>query len=341
MRTTAAIVAVLCLHAGAAQAQDDYAAVLLKYLSGNADEAVETLRRLSIGEIQPGIDAFETTRNRQILPAAAALHTEIAIRRDGGFASLYHLQVATAIVEFGERRVGRSNATMALAPRYAAPVPEEFRRLWYCAVITGLEGAGMLAMADKYLTHARGLYPDNAEIRLLAGVAEEMRASPRTATVSEGDRRKALAAAEKHYRAVIAAEPARLEARLRLGRVLSERGEWTEARALLVPLLDTPEGRIAYLSALFLGEVEDGLQHTDAAYAFYQRAAGGLPMAQVARLAASELRHRAGDRVAAAEALPAAVGAKNEFDPWWTYVFGEYWRTDLLLSALRRLKAGP
>ena len=340
MRTTAAILAVLCLHAGAAQAQDAYAAVLLKYLSGNADQAVETLRRFSIGDIQSGIEAFETTRNRQILPAAAAMHTELAVRRDGGFASLYHLQVATAIVEFGERRVGRSNATMTLSPQYAAPVPEEFRRLWYCTVITGLEGAGMVVMAGKYLTHARALYPDNAEIRLLAGIAEEMRASPRTATPSDGERRKALAAAEKDYRAVIAAEPTRLEARLRLGRVLSERGEWTEARAMLVPLLDTPEGRIAYLSALFLGQVEDALRHPEAAYASYQRAAAGLPMAQVARLAASELRHRAGDRVAAADALPAAVGAKNEFDPWWTYVFGEYWRADVLLTALRRLKAG-
>jgi len=36
--------------------------------------------------------------------------------------------------------------------------------------------------------------------------------------------------------------------------------------------------------------------------------------------------------------VPAAAGDANTFDPWWTYVFGEYWRRDVLLDALRKLR---
>jgi tetratricopeptide (TPR) repeat protein len=193
-------------------------------------------------------------------------------------------------------------------------------------------------MAEGYLRHALTLFPENAEIRLLAGIGREMRASPRTSGLSSGDRRDALKAAEGHYRFVVTKQPDRLEARLRLGRVLQQRNELTEARALLTPLVTVADDRIAYLAQLFLGGIEDATRHPDAALAAYDRAAVRVPFAQTARLAASELRHRRGDRQAAADAVPAAAGAMNTFDPWWVYIFGEFWRADLLLDALRKLR---
>ncbi len=335
--TAAILVAAACLGAAPACAQDRYAAVLLQYLSADADTAISALLALDYAEINAGVAAFDTTRSRQILTGAAAMHTEAAIRGGASLASYpnsYHLQVATAIVEFGEPKTTKTNTAKVVHPRFAAPVSDDFRRLWYCTVITSLESGAQLSLAERYLGHALALYQGNAEIRLLAGVSEEMRASSRISGASTGDQRRALEEAEKHYRFVVAAAPDRLEARLRLGRVLQQRDKHAEARALLAPLTTAEDARIAYLASLFLGGIEDGDHHADAALALYDRAATRLPIAQTARLAASELRHRRGDHQAAADAIPSAAGADNSFDPWWTYVFGEYWRMDLLLSAV-------
>jgi tetratricopeptide (TPR) repeat protein len=335
MRRIAAILLAAVLTPASAHAQEQYAALLLQYLSGDGDAALVKLAALPYPEIRAGVDAFETTRARMVLTGAAAMHTEVAFRRDGRFVSEFHLQVATALVEFGEHSGGKTNTPIALSPNVAAPVSDEFRRLWYCAVINGFESSVMLQRADRYLAHALKLYPSHPEIQMLAGIAEEMRASPRTSNVSAGDRRHALDQAEKHYRAVVAAAPDRLEARLRLARVLQQRDRFDEARTLLTPLSDTADTRIAYLASLFLGGIEDHDGHDDRAVALYIRAVARMPEAQTARLAASEILHRHGDRQMAAEAIPAAAGPGNAFDPWWTYAFGEYWRVEILLNAIR------
>jgi tetratricopeptide (TPR) repeat protein len=335
MRRIAAILLTAWLAPAAAHAQDQYAAVLLQYLSGDADAALAALQALPGLEVGAGLKAFDTTRARMILTGAAAMHTEAAFRRNGSLASEYHLQVATAIVEFGESSGVKTNTPMTIHPRAAAPVSDEFRRLWYCAVIAGLENSVMLARTDKYLAHALKLYPSHPEIQMLAGTAEEMRASLRTSNASGGDRRHALDQAEKHFRAAVAIEPNRLEARLRLARVLVQRDRFDEARTLLTPLTTTTDDRIAYLASLFLGGIEDHDGHDDKALALYLDAVGRLPVAQAARLAASELLHRRGERRIAGDAIPAAAGDGNGFDPWWTYPFGEYWRVELLLNAVR------
>jgi hypothetical protein len=329
-----------CLRAGAADAQQVYAGVLLEYLTGDADAAVAKLGTLDRGEILAGLKAFDTTRSRLVLPGAAALHTEAALRAqlEGVFGVNFHLQIATAIVEFGEHGKLKSNTPLAINPAYAAPVSNDFRTLWYCTVIGVLLNATRLKTADAYLNHALALVPANAEIRFLAGVEKEMRASPRTSGLSAGDRRDALKAAEAHYRFVLTARPDRLEARLRLGRILQQRHELTDARALLTPLTTVADNRIAYLALLFLGGIEDATRNPDAALAAYDAAVARMPTAQTARLAASELRHRKGDRHGAADAVPAAIGDGNAFDPWWAYIFGEYWRADMMLAALRKLR---
>ena len=340
MRSAAALLlAAVCLWPKPLGAQSGYAAVLLEYLAGNADAALTTLSKMDQPEIKSGVEAFDTTRARQILTGAAAMHTEAAIRPQlGGFTDNFHLGIATAIVEFGERSGHKRNATLVLQPKYATPVSDEFRKAWYCAVINGMQSRVRMDDADKYLEHALALFPRDPEIQLLAGIAQEMRASPRTSSPSEGDRRKALKTAEDHFRAALAAAPDRVEARLRLGRVLQLRGAVADARTQLAPLIDAENPRIAYLASLFVGGLDDRTGHVEAAATGYERAAALLPSAQAARLALSELRHRGGDRQAAADAIPAAAGAGNEFDPWWTYVFGEYWRADELLAGVRRLR---
>src|SRR5437763_7427245 len=133
---------------GTARAQQDYAGVLLEYLSGDADAALKRVVTLDRQDIEAGVEAFNMTRSRQILAAAAAMHTEAAIRPQlGGVTNTYHLQVATAIVEFGEESKLKSNSRMSIHPQYATPVTENFRRLFYCSVITVLENGAKLPLA--------------------------------------------------------------------------------------------------------------------------------------------------------------------------------------------------
>jgi hypothetical protein len=334
MRRVVAIMAALVCLPAAAHAPDAYAAILQQYVSGDADAAITKLTQLPSLEIQAGLDAFDTTRSRFVLTGAARLHTEVAFR--GGPGSDCHLQVATAIVEFGERAVGKkTNTPKVIHPRFAAPVSDDFRRLWYCAVINGLEGSALLGRADGYLEHAVALFPESPEVHLLAGVAEEMHASPRVTGGTARERRHALDQAETHFRAVLDKDSNRLEARLRLARALQQGDKLPEARALLASLTSAPDDRIAYLAALFLGGIDDREGRVAEAAALYARAAARLPEAQTARLAASEIQHRSGDRQGAADVVVAATGPGNVLDPWWTYVFGEYWRVDLLLAELR------
>ncbi|HEY2434976.1 MAG TPA: tetratricopeptide repeat protein [Vicinamibacterales bacterium] len=336
MRASMLIAAIATALAPATvHAQDDYAAVLLQYLSGDADAAIERLLTLPYAEIGAGVQAFDETRAPRILTGAAAMHTEAALRRGEELGGQYHLRIATALVEFGDGARGTPNTTVRIQPRHAMPVSVEFRRLWYCTIVNRFEAGAMLPDADRYLARALILFPDNAELQLLAGVAAEMHAAPRISAGSAGDRRRGLEQAEQHYRNVLAQEPDRLEARLRLGRVLVERDRPAEARPLLQPLTTAADDRLAYLAGLFLGGIEERGHHDEEASACYERAAARLPLAQTALLSASELHHRRGDRQWAAEAVSAAAGARNEFDPWWTYLFGEYWRADLLIATVR------
>jgi tetratricopeptide (TPR) repeat protein len=335
------VLAASCLRPGTADAQEAYAGILFEYLTGDADAAVAKVRDLDRGEILAGVHAFNTTGARNILPAAAALHTEAALRTRGeGILGTFHLDVATAIVEFGESQELKlkSNSSLSIHPMTAMAITDDVRSLWYCTVINVLLDTTRLRQANAYLAHALALFPRDSEIRLIAGVEREMRGSPRVADSSDGARRDARRDAERHYRAALAARPDLPEARLRLGRLLQQRGELAEARTLLAPLASSADTRIAYLAQLFVGGIEDAFRHPDAALAAYDNAAARLPDAQTARLAASELRHRQGDRRAAADAVPAAVGDLITFDPWWTYIFGEYWRADLLLDALRKMR---
>jgi tetratricopeptide (TPR) repeat protein len=189
----------------------------------------------------------------------------------------------------------------------------------------------------EYFENARLLFPDDAEMLLLSGIAEEIFASPRLFSMSAGAHRNALERAEGYLREAVAIAPDRMEARLRLGRVLMQRGRIAEARDLLKSVTGVEDARLFYLAALFLGGLEDEAGHTPGAADWYTQAIARMPAAQAAGLASSELQHRAGERQKAAGTLDAAISEKNTDDPWWGYVFGEYWRTDLLLDALRKM----
>jgi tetratricopeptide (TPR) repeat protein len=326
------------LLAAQVSAQDTYSEILNEYKSGDPTAALHRLAGLGIPAIDSGFESLVNKLSPALSQTAAAMHTAAALRPvapTGLGVAAHHLALATAIIEYEQPVKGKLARPL---PRSGIwPVTTEFRRLWYVTVVTSLESTAQLASAKKYLEAARELYPDDADVLLLSAIADEMLASPRTDDISEGARRKALEQAERYLRAAVAAAPGRLEAQLRLGRVLYLRGD-PSARTVLESLSVATEPRLRYLSALFLGAVCDSEHDAVAAQSWYAKAMAELPDSQAAALALSELRYRTATPSEAAALLPSAIGERNESDPWWSYVFGEHWRAPILLDALRRMR---
>jgi tetratricopeptide (TPR) repeat protein len=279
-----------------------------------------------------------------MVEAAVAMHTEVALRpriKVNTSVATRHLGLAASIVDVGEPSKMKRLGFVPLERSMFEPIAPPFRRLWYITAITALQRAGGAVGSgpspDAYLVNARALFPADADILLLSGITEEMRGSGRVGLTGASVRKEALRHAEGYLRESLTLAPDRMETRLRLGRVLQERGDVAAARDLLTTVSAVEDARLSYLASLFLGGLEDATGDVAAAATWYARAAAKLPSAQVARLAGNELLHRTGARRQAAEALPAGIGASNTADPWWGYLFGEYWRRDLLLDALRRM----
>jgi hypothetical protein len=344
MRATLAVaLALVAFSAGEPQLPAppvlDYATLVDKYKTRNADEAVaQAVAFERLGLVDSFTAFLSTTPSAGALTAAAAMHTEAGLRLSldvaGPFANR-QLDLAAAIIEIGTaprtRRLGAPDLRRSTLP----PVSAEFRRLWYLTVVSFMENGGRMSLVAAYLDNARALFPRDPEFLLLSGIAEEMLASNLLETRSDGERRKSLGRAEAHLRASLALAPDRTETKLRLGRVLSQLDQAAEARPLLTTVSDVTDERLSYLASLFLGGLEDSAGNTAAAARWYAQAAARMPAAQAASLAGSELQHRAGKRQDAAVSAASGAGA-DKVDPWWSYPLGEYWRIEVHLNALRR-----
>lgn len=316
----------------------DYAALVREYRAGSPDTAVNAVSAFSGQQLQGGLRAFLTVnQSPDMLAAAAAMHAEAALRPRGsatGIDTSRHFAIATGLVEQGMPSTMRRLGAAGLKSRVA--VAPRFRRLFFLAAIASLQDAGSQS-ADDYLQNARLLFPHDPDVLRLSGIAEEMRASGRLIPAADGVRRTALGHAEAYLREALELEPGEVETKLRLGRVLAQREQFDEARTLLTAAAGGPDARRSYLASLFLGGLEDAARHADAAAAWYAKAGSAMPSAQVARIAASELRHRAGARQDAMAELSDALGPDNSNDPWWTYLFGEFWRIGRYLDEMRAM----
>jgi hypothetical protein len=260
-----------------------YETLVEQYHSGDADEAVLRAAALDSQTLEEGFTAFMQDPDPELLTAAAAMHAEVALRpRVGSPWKARHFGLATTIVEIGTppRMTRLGSFDFRRSP--IVPVSPQLRRLWFLAAITLRQYDGHFAIAKAYLAKARILFPHDAEILLSSAITEEMAASNRLSNTSDGDRRKALGYAEVYLRESLDIAPDRLETRLRLGRVLSQRGHSAEARTLLSAVAVGPDARISYLAGLFLGGLEDAAGDSTAAAGWYARAAARLPAAQTA-----------------------------------------------------------
>jgi len=135
------------------------------------------------------------------------------------------------------------------------------------------------------------------------------------------ERRRLLESAEAHLREALALDPGLVEARVRLGRVLSLEGrgerarrEWTEA------LRARPAAPLSCLAHLFLGRDAGRPEDRAEAVAQLRQATRECPGAQSTHLALSVALRESGDRLGAAREARAALGLDPVAgDPWLRY----------------------
>jgi tetratricopeptide (TPR) repeat protein len=222
----------------------------------------------------------------------------------------------------------------------------------YLGILFALQQQHQFEALLPHLARAREQFPRNADIHLASGTLDELRATAimlrrlevpiaggPPAHWRRGKRWEYLDGAAEHFRAALALDDRLAEARVRLGRVLQERGKLPEARRELeAAMAGAPPAILSYLGSLFLGEILEAQHDAAGAIARYRDAVARAPACQSAHLALSRAFEAAGDRQAAQAALQPLWRAESErtcIDPWWLYNLGQSWRLRGLIEDLR------
>lgn len=331
-------ITILLPRAGSAQAPSatvapapvSYADILDLYRRGRTDEALAALATLSDRDVKWN----QKQIIQSLVPSPSADPRAATVR----IAALMHAQAAFWLIDKSPTGAQRH---LAVARTYieklASREQDSFVRGWWVMVIGFFQGRFDLRTATQFTRAARVSAGNSPELFLAEGVTEEMnwtRAQDDNARYKVGGD---LQAAESAYRKALAGDSELVEARLRLGRVLTLRGELDNAVRTLDPLASTEDVGFRYLAQLFTGDVLERQGHVAAAEQRYLAAFAALPTGQSARLALANLRHAAGARTAAADAVRATTsdrGVAEAIDPWFLYIHGLYWRTGVYLRTL-------
>ena len=287
-------------------------------------------------------------RNR-LLKRGALLHTDAAVRFRGELSPTQGRSGALRLrVRFSDgQQLAREDApghwelAQALLDNVApTPREDEAVRLWYLATC---------AYGQYHERHTRQedraveLFPEDAQVLFLAGSVHENFASPRMQLLASSMRlpwgtahgieseRSELRKAEALFRRALQADPALVEARIRLGRVLHLLGRHEQALRLLQQAAAArssaaaegdEEELLLYFAEMFQGAAAEAVGRQDLARASYRRAAEVFPGAPAPHLAQSQLALRNGDRGAALDAARRAMrprAGQDRDDPWWRY----------------------
>jgi len=314
-----------------------YAHVLDLYRAGQIDTALKELVTLTPDQIESdraallrGFDKGKldsSVRAAASMRLAAMVHTEaaMALRERDIIGWKRHVGIARAYVE-----------KLARLRDQQVPLP----RMWWVLMMTYLQGQFDLSAAAELGDRAHDTVGDSPELFLAIGATQEMgwtwHHEADVAAPFKGD----LKDAERAYRNSLAAQPDFLEARLRLGRVLTLRGDMDGALKSLGEIGDRTEPAFRYLARLFEGDAFERRGDLAEAERRYLVATAALPAAQSAHVALAHVRHAIGARTEAAENVRVTAGATstpNTEDPWFWYSRGLSWRTPGYLRALRAM----
>jgi len=329
------------------------AASVLRWSEADIDAAVQTLSGAAFILARTKYPAGGTDLSD--IEAALVLHTHVAVlamEYDLHQAMWSHLRAARqvlALVDQVERR--RGSAGFPRLPRLVAP------REWYLLALLVPARHMLIDERGTLAAEAADRFPLDADIQLAAGCLDETRADfnqqlpsgirvgPPRATWTDdpgvtggaaywgGDRltRRTQATpreeATRRFRATLAADPRRHEARLRLGRVLGLSKQRTPALDLLEQAgRDAPDSRLRYLARILAGSIFELEDRWNDAERAYRKAIGILPDAQSARVALASVLERAGRQADAnavvAPGLTPDASSALPADPMWTYRLG-------------------
>jgi tetratricopeptide (TPR) repeat protein len=323
------------------------------YRAGAFERAVKTLASHPDAHL-PSYVTRQLANGRMLLAAAAVLHLEaghylLQIEDERGIG---HLMAARIIVDSDWWLAART-ASERTGPERTAYY-DGVRRDIYRGITFTLQQHQQFETLLPHLERARLQFPKDAEIRLAQGTLEELRATaimlrqieiPKKqnpgASWRREKRREYLDKAADRFREALSLDDGLTEARVRLGRVLQERGKPRDARRELeaaVAASPPPPTAVHYLGTLFLGEVLEDQGDAPGAIARYRETVERWPECQSAHLSLSRAFEAAGDRDAAFAALRPLWRPESDrkcFDPWWFYNDGQSWRLNGLIETLR------
>ncbi len=191
-----------------------------------------------------------------------------------------------------------------------------------------------LERSKDLLEKAEHRFPEDARVQLALGVTEEVDGWAR------GEKLK-LSGAAKRYRKALEMDPDIAEAHLRLGRIYrNDRQDEDAEHEWRWVIEHTIDGRLLYLSNIFLGDLRKEAARWDEAVDAYRAAVAAGPEWQLARLSLSQALHATGQwqeaRDVAVEAVELPVSEPDYLDAYRLYYVGLlHWVPDLL-EELRR-----
>jgi hypothetical protein len=331
---------------------------------------VGELRRLR--ELADGISPTRTPGpENDVLKRGAMLHADIAMldptgsgpgdvfRPGPGGVTLFTkdgqqvgLQGHVSHWNMGRRLLDRVRPVDSKTALKTTPDPggDDTVRRWYlasCAFMVSIS-----RIDPPHFDRALELFPNDPDMLFFAGSVHEVFAgvrtqsairsmdAPRGVTFDVQTEAAELRRAEQLYKRALERNPALVEARIRLGRVLGVRGRHEEAVKELRLGLAATEPLLRYYAHLFLGVEFEALSNGAEARRSYEQAVALQPNAQSALLGLSRAADQAGDRVAARSTIERMLKLPPDdaerADPWWVYERVQARHVDRLLADLRQ-----
>ena len=324
--------------AGQAPSGAAYIALIERYQGGD-DDVIVPLASLDPKTVDTGVrallrlseDPASAARAVRLLRAAVAAHTDAAVTQRTGQQVIQwypHLDAAERYVEDLARR-NQDDPVVAT---------------WWRISIGAMHAQRQYDQAIKIVRRAERVVGQRADLLFADGITNEV------AWVWTHEQNffsafsGSLEDAEKAYRRVLAQQPAALDARLHLARVLTLRGDNASAVRTIRELPDTAPPPVVYLARLFEGDALEHMGRSDDARQRYEAAIKAVPLGQAAQLALAYSQYQGGARDDAAGRIRDSASdrrAPDDADPAFWYSMGLGWGARAELEALREMVRRP